>query len=192
LRLEDIQHGLQVMMEAINQAEVADDQLMNWSDWGWEEQPPSASFYEGATAASALGQDLLDNWNYKTFDVSHPANNNVDAVISIDPEIVDVIPEAFEYAVAGEIISTNTKKFEVNGASSLVELVTDDDFEAAVGDTKQAVALGIDEDDEHAVAAKKDDSIINLLLRVLDIISFLLEKTVTVHVGLLCGISYKY
>jgi hypothetical protein len=192
LRLEDIQHGLQVMMETIDQVEVADDQLMNWSDGGREEQPPSASFYEGATAASALGQDLLENWDYETFEVSHPANYNVDAVASIDPEIVDVIPEALGYAVAGEVISTNTKKFEVNGASSLVELVTDDDFEAAVGDTKQAVALGVDDDDEHAVVAKKDDPITNLLLRVLDIIFFLLEKTVTVRMGLLCGISYKY
>jgi hypothetical protein len=104
-----------------------------------------------------------------------------------DAEIVDVIPEAMVYAVATTPTASTeaeSDKLPSEVVSSTAELVSDDDFEAAVGEYKQAQAVvgdGYGDDEDALEDQKKEDNVVFMLfLRSLDVVFFLLEKTFTV------------
>lgn len=98
------------------------------------------------------------------------------------PEMYDVIPDAVFLDVIPDafVMDTHDGVFVDDGmdaadAGLMAEIVTDDDFESAVGAAK--VAFGDDESEK-----KQDTFVIQATLRSLDVVFFLVERVLTVGV----------
>ncbi|CAB9508526.1 Putative mitochondrial carrier protein PET8 [Seminavis robusta] len=179
LRLDEIQHDLQRIISDLAKAEQPQDSNNEEKD---DERSFDVSFQDVVEPAETVQSE-------STTEASPAATP-----VTIEPEIVDVMPEAFVYAFATATdIPGGTQSEQGKDASyGAVEVVTDDDFDAAVGETRQVVATDLDEDEMNAVAAaqeKENNIIVNLLLRALDIVFFLLEKLFTVAIPTALGSS---
>jgi hypothetical protein len=106
-------------------------------------------------------------------------------------DIIEVVPEAVirSYSAENGFIETSLEGAEVvviesddidaSSAGLIAELVTDDDFDVAVGQRKTAVAVPEDEDDEES---KDNGVLVQVTLRSLDVLFFVVEKTLTVGI----------
>jgi hypothetical protein len=106
-------------------------------------------------------------------------------------DIIEVVPEAVirSYSAENGFIETSLEGAEVvviesddidaSSAGLIAELVTDDDFDVAVGQRKTAVAVAEDEDDEET---KDNGVLVQVTLRSLDVLFFVVEKTLTVGI----------
>jgi hypothetical protein len=104
-------------------------------------------------------------------------------------DIIEVVPEVVmrSYSAENGFVKTPLEGAEVllidnddidaSSAGLIAELVTDDDFDVAVGQRKAAVSVAEDEDDEET---KDSGVLVQATLRSLDVIFFVLEKTLTV------------
>jgi hypothetical protein len=106
-------------------------------------------------------------------------------------DIIEVVPEVVisSYSAENEFIETplegakvvviESDDIDASFAGLIVELVTDDDFDVAVGQRKTAVAVPEDEDDEKT---KDNGVLVQATLRSLDVLFFVVEKTLTVGI----------
>jgi hypothetical protein len=108
-------------------------------------------------------------------------------------DIIEVVPEVVirSYSAENGFIETSLEGAEVvhvviesddidaSSAGLIAELVTDDDFDVAVGQRKTAVAVPEDEDDEKT---KDNGVLVQATLRSLDVLFFVVEKTLTVGI----------
>lgn len=106
-------------------------------------------------------------------------------------DVIEVVPEVVirSYSAENGLIDTHLEGAEVvvidsddidaSGAGLIAELVTDDDFDVAVGQKRTAVAVPEDEDDEDT---KDSGVLVQVTLRSLDVLFFVLEKTLTVGI----------
>lgn len=185
LRLEELQQHFEELLDVGE--EPTGNETKKAENWGF------FSYFTNPVADS----DNLSEPYAGTMESEVDIDEGIDVVVgqakdATESEIVDVIPEAFVYAVATTpVASVSERAREADDgisnaaaaaadafASSVVELVSDDDFEEAVGETKQAVAV-FDDDNEaiEGTGNEKPNVIFTLLLRSLDIMFFLLEKT---------------
>jgi len=110
-----------------------------------------------------------------------------DATTEFVPDgIIDVIPDA----IVTEMVSNNAEKYtgikatvfvegvDATGVGLVAEIITDEDFDSAVGAAKVAVEVAVEEE-----AEKKEDSVlVQMTLRSLDIVFFVIEKILTVGI----------
>ena len=182
LRLDEMQHQL----DKIATAPVQESEEEVYNDVFFETEKDLLDEANGWShhEAATVEEDGEHN-NLQSIDETDKASSKNQAH---DAEIVDVIPEAMVYAVATTPTASTeaeSDKLPSEVVSSTVELVSDDDFEAAVGEYKQAQAVvgdGDDDDEDALEDQKKEDNVVFMLfLRSLDIVFFLLEKTFTVR-----------
>ena len=207
LRLEEMQQQLEqvVALDTLLAAEL--EEIENYVEEvetpkekssSWQES--ISSFFASPTSSEmeVEAEDIKGAYALDAEDDIFAEEKDKMTSAAVEAEFVDVVPEAFVDVVAsapvtngGESESTSTVVPEQDGqqqavyASSVVELISDDDFEAAVGETKQAVAVSAEAYAEETAVAegsgeKESNIVFDLLLRSIDVLFFLLEKTFTV------------
>jgi hypothetical protein len=106
-------------------------------------------------------------------------------------DFIEVVPEAVmrsysaengsieAHLEGAEVLVIESDDIDASSAGLIAELVTDDDFDVAVGQRRATVSVAEDEDDEET---KDSGVLVQVTLRSLDVLFFVLEKTLTVGI----------
>lgn len=141
---------------------------------------------------SLLAESIAGGKNPKVAFVSKAV---IPEIFDVIPDVlfVDVIPDAFVMDTKSEAgnyysvddfqsISTSNidyMRMDANGAGLMAEIVSDDDFDNAVGAAKVAFAVK-GEDNESDDMKEQDNVVLQATLRSLDVIFFIVERVVVV------------
>jgi hypothetical protein len=208
LRLDELQQQLDRIMLASTGLVVEEETGLVEEEWmqSTVEEAEDAWFYQEDNDPDLQSESAVDDniWFATTANgdrepESFYTSNSVPSEqeqSTTKSQIMDVIPDAFVYAVAttdtssAQTAATSeeddpTTTSKTTDFSSVVEVVTDEDFEAAVGQqAKRAVTVDLEADETNAVEEQKkkeENMFLVVVLRSLDILFFLLEKTFTVR-----------
>jgi hypothetical protein len=106
-------------------------------------------------------------------------------------DFIEVVPESVMRSYSAEngsietllegavVLVIESDDIDASSAGLIAELVTDDDFDVAVGQRRATVSVAEDEDDEET---KDSGVLVQVTLRSLDVIFFVVEKTLTVGI----------
>jgi len=189
LRLTDLQNQFETLWTEPEMEELPP--MMEMEDLPMEELfedcEETAAVYATSTIVDGGYAYLADNLE------SGGDDSVVTGATKKKPKIVDVVPEAFVYAVATAPVTPGTAHAEVVSRMSSeyvtgnVEVVNDYDFEAA-----RVVTMEADDDENAAEQQKEQNLAFQLLLRSLDIFFFLLEKAFTVSYLFVSTLAFFY